>query len=196
MKPWENASEKLRSKAALPRDAEQSMKQSPCLMPWPARGQCRNCRGNVATVDAVARPSPHQRIYWHHEHPFRKHLQALTMQKPMWQPKYCSNARKTGLAFKEMNPSTRHVYKYRSGHTGNRAMGQVQGAAVRIREAKGQLHGECTMIKHREMSAKGVKCSHVEIEEEHSRQRWWFMRPQRGQREWEMKRDGRYGAIG
>lgn len=39
-------------------------------------------------------------------------------------------------------------------------MGQVQGAAVRIREAKGQLHGECTMIKHREMSAKGVKCSH------------------------------------
>lgn len=51
-------------------------------------------------------------------------------------------------------------------------MGQVQGAAVRIREAKGQLHGECTMIKHREkMSAKGVKCSHVEIGEEHSRQR-------------------------
>lgn len=54
-------------------------------------------------------------------------------------------------------------------------MGQVQGAVVRIQEAKGQLQGECIMIKHREMSgpspAKGVKSSHVEIREEHSRQR-------------------------
>lgn len=55
------------------------------------------------------------------------------------QPKYCSNATKTGLVFKERNQSKRHVYKYLQYHTGDHAAWQAQRALVRIQEAKGQL---------------------------------------------------------
>lgn len=193
MKPSGNSSENIRSKAALPRDADWSKMQSLCLTQWPAWGQCKNCRGNMATVDAVARPSLHWSIYWQHEHPFRQHLQALCTAQILQQ---CHEDWSCLQGEESIEKTCIQISAIPHGRPR-----RVAGTESTCKNTGGQgpINGERLMTKHTEKMcgrrpAKGVKCSHVEIRGRGLQQRRWSMRTQaRENGKW--KEDSRCRAV-